>query len=342
MMKWVIAFEDFLVPHTDGALFRMLKRVFADYYLEDKILSITLDNASNNTKAIGKLRLRYEPPMEGVFYHSRCVAHIINLVVQSSLAMASINAIKESFKQMLKDIFKSELLIESITVDLECFDDGFAIKAKEQFIGYFQGFYNHYYLKYGNPTTQSTSVTSTSTHSAGNPMINLLNRLKDHSNKQARNDRSTSSEYERYLHSDCISFLWPDEFMGFDVLGFWKAKESMFPILSRMARDMLSVQATLVASKSAFSTIERVLSIQRTRLTPASLEMCMCLKDHLDAQDRIQNTSSLEHSLDFEEDILEAEVQDNEAIPLFDEEIALDEVATEAMSNGSSSGWRRC
>nr|GEX88874.1 putative AC transposase [Tanacetum cinerariifolium] len=101
---------------------------------------------------------------------------------------------------------------------------------------------------------------------------------------------------------------------------------------------MLSVQATFIAFESAFSTSGQVLSIRRTRLTPASLEMCMCLKDHLDAQDRIQNTLSIEHSIDFEEDILEEEVQDNETIPLFDKEIALDEATSEAMFNGSSSG----
>nr|GEY22570.1 zinc finger BED domain-containing protein RICESLEEPER 2-like [Tanacetum cinerariifolium] len=139
------------------------------------------------------------------------------------------------------------------------------------------------------------------------------------------------------FHFDFISHL-RYEFAGFDLLGFWKAKESMFPILSQMARDMLSVQDTSVAFESAFSTSGRVLSIRRTRLTQGSLEMCMCLKDHLNSQDRIQNTSSLEHSLDFEEDILEEEVQDNEAIPLSDEKIALDEAASEAMSNGSSSG----
>ncbi|GKB12759.1 putative AC transposase [Tanacetum coccineum] len=121
----------------------------------------------------------------------------------------------------------------------------------------------------------------------------------------------------------------------FDVLGFWKAKESVFPVLSRMARDILSVQATSVASESAFSTSGRVLSIRRTRLTPASLEMCMCLKDHLDATDRIQHTSNLENSLDFEEEILDEEVLVNEAISLSDEEIALDEAASKARSKGS-------
>ncbi|GJV33468.1 putative AC transposase [Tanacetum coccineum] len=55
--------------------------------------------------------------------------------------------------------------------------------------------------------------------------------------------------------------------------GFWKEKETMFPVLSRIAMDIISVQPSLVASESAFSTSGRVLSIRRTRLTPASLEM---------------------------------------------------------------------
>ncbi|GJV31246.1 zinc finger BED domain-containing protein RICESLEEPER 2-like protein [Tanacetum coccineum] len=106
--------------------------------------------------------------------------------------------------------------------------------------------------------------------------------------------------------------------------GFWKEKETMYPVLSRMAMDIISVQAFSIASKSAFSTSGRVLSIQRTRLTPASLEMCMCLKDHLDAKERNQDKSPLEIPLDFKEDVLDDEVQRNEAIQLSDEEIALD------------------
>ncbi|GJU99813.1 RNA-directed DNA polymerase, eukaryota [Tanacetum coccineum] len=57
----------------------------------------------------------------------------------------------------------------------------------------------------------------------------------------------------------------------------------MFLVLSRMAMDILSVQATSVASESAFSTSGRVLSIRRTRLTPAvSLPSLACpLCDHV-------------------------------------------------------------
>ncbi|GJR09701.1 zinc finger BED domain-containing protein RICESLEEPER 2 [Tanacetum coccineum] len=198
-----------------------------------------------------------------------------------------------------------ELLIESISTNLECFDDGFATKAKQWFNDSLEGLYNIYYTKYGNPT-QLTSANSSSRSHLGNPMTNLLNRLKENSNKRARNDRLTSSEYERYVTEDFISHLQPYEFA--------------------------------VAFESAFSISGRVLSIRRTRLTPASLEMCMCLKDHLDATERIQHISNLENALDFEEEILDEEVQENEAIALSDEETTLDEAASEARSNGSGSG----
>nr|GEY21589.1 zinc finger BED domain-containing protein RICESLEEPER 2-like [Tanacetum cinerariifolium] len=98
----------------------------------------------------------------------------------------------------------------------------------------------------------------------------------------------------------------------------------MFPVLSRMAMDLISVQASSVASEFTFSTRGRALSIRRTRLTPTSLEMCMCLKDHLDAKERKQDKCPLEIPVDFEEDVFDDEVQRNEVIPLSDEEIALD------------------
>ncbi|GJX34017.1 zinc finger BED domain-containing protein RICESLEEPER 2 [Tanacetum coccineum] len=311
-MKRVIAFEDFPVPHMGGALARMLRKMFVNFNLKDKIMSITLDNASNNTSATGKLKLKYEPPMNGRFYHSRYVAHIINLVVQDGLVMPAINAIKESFKTMLKDIFKSGGRNYKRYIKI-CAEEGKHCLS---------------------PNCGASSLRA----SGGNQMSRLLYRLKEHTNKKARNDPSLSSEYERYVHSDFVTHLENNEFAAFDLLVFRKAKESIFPVLSRMAMDIISVQATSVASESAFSTSERVLSIQRTRLTLVSLEMCMCLKDHLDAQECKQDKSSLENPVDFEEEILDAEVQQNKAIPLSEEEIALDVASSEGTMSGSGSG----
>ncbi|GJR29222.1 zinc finger BED domain-containing protein RICESLEEPER 2-like protein [Tanacetum coccineum] len=188
-----------------------------------------------------------------------------------------------------------EFLIESISTDLELFDDSYATKAKKWFNDSFEGLYNIYYTKYGNPTTTESS-------SGGGGFF---------------------IEDESWESSDHVAK---------------KAKETMLPVLSRMAMDILSVQATSVASESAFSTSGRVLSIRRTRLTPASLEMCMCLKDHLDAQERKQDKSTLETPVDFEEEVLDAEVQANEAIPLSDEEIALDAASSEGSMSGPGSG----
>ncbi|GKA14610.1 zinc finger BED domain-containing protein RICESLEEPER 2 [Tanacetum coccineum] len=125
----------------------------------------------------------------------------------------------------------------------------------------------------------------------------------------------------------------PEEFTQFDILAWWKGKESQFSVLAAMARDLLNVQAFMVASESAFSTSGRVLSIRRTRLTPTSLEMCICLKDHLDAAKRIQHISSLEGELEYEEQLHGVEVETGNAFSLSDEEITLDEATSEARSS---------
>lgn len=58
------------------------------------------------------------------------------------------------------------------------------------------------------------------------------------------------------------------EFDNFDILAWWKEKETQFPILVAMARDLLSFQASMVSSESAFSISGRVISPRRTKTHP--------------------------------------------------------------------------
>ena len=92
-----------------------------------------------------------------------------------------------------------------------------------------------------------------------------------------------------------------------------------------MARDLLSVQDSTVTSEFAFSFSGRVLSIRRTRLTPSSMETCICLKDYLDAAQSIQHETTLEDEVAIEEPIHNYKVSRGRAKPLSDEDIALDE-----------------
>ena len=163
---------------------------------------------------------------------------------------------------------------------------------------------------------------STSSHS--NPELNLFNSLRNAGSKRSRGN-TPSSELGRYLGTDFLATMLPEEFDNFDVLAWWKDRESHFPILAAMARDLLSVQASTVASESAFSFSGRVLSMRRTRLTPSSVETCICLKDYLDAAQRIQHETTLEDEVAIEEPIHNYEVSRGRAEPLSDEDIALDE-----------------
>ncbi|KAD4982658.1 hypothetical protein E3N88_19329 [Mikania micrantha] len=154
--------------------------------------------------------------------------------------------------------------------------------------------------------------------------FDLFNTLRQNVTKRARGT-SARCELGRYLRTDWISGLTSEEFENFDILARWKQKETQFPILYVMARDLLSVQASTVALESAFSLSGNVLSIRRMRLTPASLEMCICLKDHLDAMERVQDHTLIEGALEIEETIHDVEVEEGMTFPLSDEEQAMDE-----------------
>jgi len=56
-----------------------------------------------------------------------------------------------------------------------------------------------------------------------------------------------------------------------------------YPTLSRMARDILAVPASTIASESAFSTGSRVLSDFRSRMTTETVEALVCLQDWIRA-----------------------------------------------------------
>nr|GEX20266.1 hypothetical protein [Tanacetum cinerariifolium] len=149
--------------------------------------------------------------------------------------------------------------------------------------------FNHF----DDKQTTSGGGGSLSKVSHGNQVTSLLRWLKQHKNKKTRNDPSLSSEYERYIHLDFVTHLQTKEFETFDDLGFWKAKETMFLVLSHIAMDILKCK---------------------------------------------QDKSTFETPVDFEEEILDAEVQANEAIPLSDEEIALDAASSEGSMWGPDSG----
>ena len=63
----------------------MLKTIFKEYKIDNKIFAIGFDNASNNIVAIPQL-ITLCTYFGGQFFHQRYACHVLNLCVQNGLA----------------------------------------------------------------------------------------------------------------------------------------------------------------------------------------------------------------------------------------------------------------
>jgi hypothetical protein len=70
---------------------------------------------------------------------------------------------------------------------------------------------------------------------------------------------------------------------SFDILAYWKNKTDKYPALSQIARDLMSIQVSTVASESAFSAAGRVVDPYRNRLDPEMVQALVCCKDWIHA-----------------------------------------------------------
>jgi hAT family C-terminal dimerisation region len=68
---------------------------------------------------------------------------------------------------------------------------------------------------------------------------------------------------------------------GTDVLAFWKSNQFNYPILARMARDYLSLQASSVPAERAFSSGVDLITPNRCSLGGKTVEMTQFLKFNL-------------------------------------------------------------
>ena len=65
--------------------------------------------------------------------------------------------------------------------------------------------------------------------------------------------------------------------------------KNQYSIMSSIARDLLAVSMSTVASESAFSVDRHVLDEKRSKMMSETVEMLLCFKDCLDAEARLQD-----------------------------------------------------
>uniref|UniRef100_A0ACD5VXP9 Uncharacterized protein n=1 Tax=Avena sativa TaxID=4498 RepID=A0ACD5VXP9_AVESA len=120
------------------------------------------------------------------------------------------------------------------------------------------------------------------------------------------------TELEVYLEQDLAPRA-----DNFNILTWWKDNQVDYPILSKLARDILSIQVSTVASESEFSAGGRVVDPFRTRLDSKTVQALICSKDwiaaskggeiksvlkDMDVESMEQRFATMVHMLEYQED----------------------------------------
>ncbi|XP_042030043.1 zinc finger BED domain-containing protein RICESLEEPER 2-like [Salvia splendens] len=111
----ILAFCSMPPPHSAPELAQKISDILMDWKIDRKIFSLTLDTAAANNVMVKLLKTRLQLQnsllCNGEYFHVRCCAHILNLIVQEGLKVssdaldkvrASIKYVKASEARMIK------------------------------------------------------------------------------------------------------------------------------------------------------------------------------------------------------------------------------------------------
>ncbi|VVA39951.1 PREDICTED: zinc finger [Prunus dulcis] len=174
--------------------------------------------------------------------------------------------------------------IDQLTIDSK-------LLALKTLLFQFFDVYKRSVMSYVGQNVQSANVTSsTLSQTPGSVVVPIMQDFSMQCLKRAKlsssSSSTTKSELQVYLDLPTIDVADDNQF---SFLGWWKKNQSLYPIVSLMARDLLTIPASTIASESCFSAGGKVLSDKWTSLSPNTIEALICLKDWALANSRMQD-----------------------------------------------------
>jgi hypothetical protein len=110
---------------------------------------------------------------------------------------------------------------------------------------------------------------------------------------------NSKNELQAYITSPC-----EPKSATFDLLSWWKRNATIYPVLSIMARDILAIPVSTVASESAFSTGGRVIETFRSSLKVEMTEALICAQQWLKPTMSSFKDINLVEEVDLSEEII--------------------------------------
>ncbi|KAH0715561.1 hypothetical protein KY284_008466 [Solanum tuberosum] len=244
------------------------------------VFTVTVDNASSNDTIVKELSKQLSKwgtnLMDGAHLHVRCMAHIINLIAQDGLKEVgeSVKRVRQVVRYVRQSParykrFKDCCDIEKIACSVTS-GDWMKVRHLKEFL---ETFYTLYHKNFSSMISHSSLpiVAASNTFDMSGNAWQL-----EYQKHRVEGGSMSKTELEKYLLEETEV-----ESDNFNILLWWKINSNRFHVLGDMARDVLSIPISTVASESAFSTGGRVLNSFRSSLTPKLVQAIICLQDWL-------------------------------------------------------------
>jgi hypothetical protein len=150
----------------------------------------------------------------------------------------------------------------------------------EEFLSVIKKLYQFYATLAPSPSKNKSDAARASSSTADDFLMeNQDEELESFLYDTNGQDLNDLDELEKYISEPLLKHSGE-----FDILSWWRGKTKEYPILTKIARDVMVVQVSTVASESAFSAGGRVVDPYHSNLGADMVEALICTKDWVAAE----------------------------------------------------------
>ncbi|TYK30514.1 zinc finger BED domain-containing protein RICESLEEPER 3-like [Cucumis melo var. makuwa] len=303
--KRILSFSP-IENHKGDTIGKTIEKNLKDWGIE-RVMTLTVDNASSNDTVVAYLLKRFNKGLlfGGEFLHVRCCAHILNLIVTD--AFKEHNDCIDRIRYVVRFIRwnSTYMMLEAAVKFEKAFD-----RLEDEDTSYRHDMSpNKEDWTNARITTRSgsrqgcSSISTTSTQTVSGLDVNIdfdsnenvgEDFVYDTIVEEFEDDSTTpfeqgSSEIDIYLLEANVRTEG-----DFDILQWWKMNSDRFKVLGHMARDILAIPVSIVASES-------VVDSSRCSLAPKTVEALICTQNWLNSDPiHLQFQHELEEASKFE------------------------------------------